>query len=336
MKESLRITVMMDEGCVPADDPEFTSDDQTPITERHVVTALRELGHQVRILPVGHELAPVMASLREPPDLVFNLTEQFGNDRRMDKNLAGLLELMQVRYTGTGPTGMMLCRDKGLSKQILSLHRIRGPDFFVVPVGRTPKPPRRIQYPLIVKPVYEDASEGISMASVVKNADELAQRVRLVHERYQQIAIAEEYISGRELYLAILGNRRLSAFPAREIRFGADGNGGPEIATSRVKWDKNYREKWKIEYCFADLPQPLAAKVAHVCKKVYRLLQLRDFGRIDLRVTDDNRIVILEVNPNPDIAYGEEVAEAAGAVGISYNQLIDRIVRLALRRYESA
>lgn len=336
MKRALRVTVMMDEGCVPRDDPDFSRDKQPPSTERHVVTSLRELGHDVRILPVGHELDPVLHKLTDPPELVFNLTEQFGNDRRMDKNLVGLLELMRLRYTGTGPTGMMLCRDKGLCKQLLSLHRIRVPDFLLLPPGRPPRPPRRIRYPLIVKPIYEDASDGISMASIVGNAEELAQRAAMVHERFQQVAIAEEYVPGRELYVGVLGNSRLSALPAREIRFGANGNGGPEIATSRVKWDKEYREKWKIEYGFADLPDPLAAKVARICKKVYRLLQLRDFGRIDLRLTDDDKIVILEVNPNPDIAYGEEVAEAAAKAGISYNRLIDRIVWLAMRRYETA
>ena len=335
MKRPLQVTVMMDEGCVPADDGDFTRDDQPPSTERHVITALRELGHRVGILPVGHELDPILRQLAEPPDLIFNLTEQFGNDRRMDKNLVALLELMHLRYTGTGPTGLMLCRDKGLCKQLLSLHRIRVPDFFVLPPGRPPRPPRRIQYPLIVKPVYEDASDGISMASIVRNDDELAQRARMVHERFQQVAIAEEYVAGRELYISILGNRRLSALPAREIRFGANGQGGPEIATSRVKWDNDYRDKWKIEYCLAELPQPLAARVGRICKKVYRLLQLRDFGRIDLRLTDDGKIVILEVNHNPDIAYGEEVAEAAAKVGISYDRLIDRIVWLAMRRYES-
>lgn len=332
MKRALRVTVMMDEGCVPRDDPDFSRDKQPPSTERHVVTSLRELGHDVRILPVGHELDPVLHKLTDPPELVFNLTEQFGNDRRMDKNLVGLLELMRLRYTGTGPTGMMLCRDKGLCKQLLSLHRIRVPDFLLLPPGRPPRPPRRIRYPLIVKPIYEDASDGISMASIVGNAEELAQRAAMVHERFQQVAIAEEYVPGRELYVGVLGNSRLSALPAREIHFGANGNGGPEIATSRVKWDKEYREKWKIEYGPAELPAAVFAKIARVCKRVYRLLHLRDYARIDLRLRPDNRIYVLEANPNPDIAFGDEFAEAAQAGGLKYSRLIERILRLAENR----
>jgi D-alanine-D-alanine ligase len=152
-----------------------------------------------------------------------------------------------------------------------------------------------------------------------------------VHEKWQQIAIAEEYVEGRELYVTILGNKRLTVLPPREILFG-DAN-GPIIATSRVKWDSEYRDKWKIEYRPAKLEAGLSKRIARVCRRAYRLLQLRDFGRIDLRVEEDGRIVILEVNPNPDVAYGEDVAESAAAGGIAYNDLINCILRHALRRY---
>jgi D-alanine-D-alanine ligase len=330
----LDVTVMMDEGYVPADDPDFTSGSLEPSTERHVVVTLRELGHRARVLPVGHELEPILQALgSHRPDIVFNLAEQFANDRRMDKNLVGLLDMMGIRYTGAGPTGMMLCRDKGLCKQILSLHKIRVPDFLVLRPGRPVRPGRR-HFPLIVKPLLEDGSDGISMASVVSSGDELAQRARLVHERFGQVAIAEEYVEGRELYVGVLGNHRLKALPAREIRFGSDQGGGPGIATSRVKYDKEYREKWGIEYDFAELPAGLGERVARVCKRAYRLLQLRDFGRVDLRLTPDEKIVVLEVNPNPDIAYGEDFAEGAARAGIQYEALIERILRLAMSRYE--
>ena len=334
MTQTLNVTVMMDEGYVPEDDPDFTSGALEASTERHVVVTLRGLGHEVRILPVGLDLHAIISDLTgHPPDLVFNLAEQFGNDRQMDKNLVGLLDMMGVRYTGTGPDGMMLCRDKGLCKQILSLHRIRVPDFVVVPVGKSAPVRRRLPFPMIVKPVLEDASDGIHMASIVKNLDELGQRAQLVHDQFRQAAIAEEYIEGRELYVGVLGNARLRVFPAREIHFGGADEGGPSIATSRVKWDDDYREKWAIEYDFAELDDATAARIARVSRRTYHLLQLRDFGRIDLRLTADGRIVILEVNPNPDLAYGEDFSEGAARGGVDYDSLIDRIVKLALRRY---
>jgi len=336
MSQSLLVTVMMDEGYVPEDDPEFTSGAMEASTERHVVVTLRGLGHRVRILPVAHDLHAVISDLTDhPPDLVFNLAEQFANDRRMDRNLVGLLDMMKVRYTGSGPDGMMLCRDKGLCKQILSLHRIRVPDFVVLPPGRTTTARRKLPFPLLVKPVLEDASDGIHLAGIVKTPEELAQRAAIVHEQFNQAAIAEEYIEGRELYVGVLGNARLTVFPAREIHFGGAEEGGPSIATSRVKWDRKYREKWGIEYDFAELDDELFARIAKACRRVYHLLQLRDFGRIDLRVTPAGRIVVLEVNPNPDVAYGEDFAEGAARGGVDYDSLIDRIVKLALRRYKS-
>ena len=332
MKRSLKVTVMMDAGVIRPEDPDFAGDPQTT-TEGHVISALRELGHQVRILGVDRDVGEVVRALGEhPPEIVFNLAEQFRNDRRLDKNVAGLLEMMDIRFTGSGPTGMLLCRDKGVCKQLLGPHRIRVPDFLIFPPGRSIRIPRHIRYPMIVKPAYEDASDGIAQASVVKNESELVERARFVHERWQQVAIAEEYVQGRELYVAVLGNKRLSVFPPQEIHFGDAADGGPVIATSRVKWSKEYREKWKIEYGPAELPAAVFAKIARVCKRVYRLLHLRDYARIDLRLRPDNRIYVLEANPNPDIAFGDEFAEAAQAGGLKYSRLIERILRLAENR----
>jgi D-alanine-D-alanine ligase len=332
MKRHMKISVMMDQGAIPSEDPEFTGKEDATTTEGHVVTALRELGHEVGILGVGYEVEPIVQHLKErQPEIVFNLSEQFRGDRRLDANVAGLLELMGVRFTGTGSAGLLICRDKGLCKEILSRHRIRVPDFLVFPRNRSVRIPKNFRFPVIVKPALEDASDGISQASVVKNTDELLERARFVHEKWEQLAIGEEYITGRELYVTILGNRRLIVLPPREIIFGDEN--GPPIATSRVKWDKEYREKWKIDYRAAKLPDDLFRKIARVCKRAYRLLHLRDFGRVDLRVEENGRIVVLEVNPNPDVAYGEDVAESAAAAGIGYNDLIDRILRAALRRY---
>ena len=184
----------------------------------------------------------------------------------------------------------------------------------------------------MVKPALEDSSEGISNASIVWKEDALKERVKFVHERWKQAAIAEEYIEGQELYVSILGNKRLCVLPIRECFFNLEDNKGPCLATYRVKWNAKYREKWDIKFGFAELETPLIKKIERICKKVYKVLQLRDYGRIDIRLTSDKKIFILEANSNPDLAYGEDVSDSAEKYGISYENLIKRIVNTALRR----
>ena len=335
MGRGLNVTVLVDEATIPADDPQFERKDEAPITEYHVVGALRTLGHDVSVLGAGHDIGAIVDALAEnKPNVVFNHPEQFGGDRKLDKNIAAVLEMTGIPFTGAGPAGLMLCRDKLLCKQLLSLHKIRVPGFVSLPVGKRSRVPKSVHYPLVVKPAFEDSSEGISNASLVTNETALQERAEFVHQRWQQDAIAEEYIEGRELYVAILGNRKLTVFPIRECSFESDSSDGPALATYRVKWNEQYRAKHNIKFGFAKLEPEVAMSVERVCKRVYRILQIRDYGRIDVRLTPDNKLVVLEANPNPDLAYGEEVAEAAEKGGVQYEQLIDRIVRLTLRRYD--
>ena len=325
---------MVDYATMPDEAPDFVGESLDQSTEYHVITTLRELGHEVSVLGVNDRVRPILDGLTEQqPDLVFNLTEQFRDRRRLDKNIAGLLEMLGVPFTGAGSAGMLLCRNKGLCKQVLGAHKIRVPGFAIFPPGKRVRVRKALKFPLVVKPLYEDGSEGISNASLVRDEPELGERASLIHERWKQPAIAEEYIAGRELYMGVLGNQRLTVLPPRELFFGNGDPGGPVLATYKVKWDKEYQERWKISFGFGELDADTFKKVARTCKRVYRLLQLQDFGRMDLRLTPEGQIAILEANPNPDIAYGEEVAEAAEKVGISYGELLDRIVRLALRRY---
>ncbi len=333
MGRRLRITALVDESARPANDPDFTESPEVPTTEHHVIETLRELGHEVSVLGLAEDIPAVVTALTDRrPDIVFNLTEQFGGDRRYDKNIAGLLELLGIPFTGSGAMGLMLCRDKRLCKQLLSHHRIQVPGFASLPIGRAVRVPKSLRFPLVVKPAFEDSSEGISNASLVSTLAALEERTRFVHERWGQPVIAEEYIEGRELYVAVLGNNRLKVFPPRECFFEHNGD-GPTLATYRVKWNRRYREKWNIQFGFAELDRRVLENIERVCKKVYRVLQIRDYGRIDLRLGTDGRLVVLEANPNPDIAYGDEVAEAAERAGLSYEQLIERIIELALRRY---
>ena len=335
MSKKLQITVLVDAAEITSDDPNFEGHPKVMTTEHHVIGALRKLGYEVSVLGAVSDIGTIVKTLTEQkPDLVFNLTEAFEGNRGMDKNIAALIEMAGVPFTGTGVAGLMLCRDKRLCKQLLSLHKIRVPHFYSLPQGRKVPVAKTIHYPLVVKPALEDSSEGISNASLVNNVAELQERTRYMHERWEQPAIAEEYIDGRELYVSILGNKKLSVLPFRECSFESDGGAGPQLATYRVKWNEQYRKKWNIKFGFAELDQTTVKNIGHVCKKVYRILQLRDYGRIDLRLTNDNKVVILEANPNPDLAYGDEVAESAEKSGMAYEKLIDRIIHLALHRYE--
>lgn len=335
MKRKLKITVLADKWTIPGNDPDFMQTPKEPTTEYHVIQTLRELGHNISILGVEDDITVVITALGEQkPDIIFNLTEQLGGDRSMDMNIAAVLEMLDIPFTGSGPTGLMLSRDKWLCKQLLTSHRVHVPGFTSIAQNQKVRVPRSLHYPLVVKPAFEDSSEGISNASLVTNESALLERVKFVHEGWEQPVIVEEYIEGRELYVSVIGNKHLTVLPIRECFFDFDGPEGPQLATYRVKWNREYRKKWNINFGFAKLDPPTTKNIERICKRVYRLLRIRDYGRIDLRLTPENKLVILETNPNPDIAYGEEVAEAAEKAGIAYEQLLERILQLALRRYQ--
>ncbi|MDA0322071.1 MAG: ATP-grasp domain-containing protein [Verrucomicrobia bacterium] len=336
MKKPLHVTVLMDWAAIPDEDPDFRTPPKGSTTEYDVVAALRKLKHDVSVVAAHQDPAQLLSDLGDrKPDLVFNLTESFRDNRDYDKNITALLEMTGIPFTGTGTVGLMLCRDKGLSKQLLAHHRVRIPGFLILPSGKRVHVPARLQYPMVVKPMLADGSEGIANSSLVEDEESLRERVQFVHDRWSQPAIVEEYIGGRELYVGILGNSRLQVLPPRELFFRSDSDDGPVLATYRLKWDEAYRKKWEVTFGFAQLEDVVSKRVARICRKVYHVLQLRDYGRIDLRLTPDDRIVVLEVNPNPDIAKDDEVAQSARKNGITYTALVDRIVRMTMRRSEA-
>jgi D-alanine-D-alanine ligase len=333
----MKLVVLIDPEAFIPEDPQLERGpgDTCMEVEFHVTESLRTAGHEVRVVVFGPDIARNLADLRAAgPELVFNLTEHYGGDRRMDKNIAALLDLVGVPYTGSGPTGLMICRDKALCKRLLSHHRIRVPDFALLRRGETVVR-RKLRYPLVVKPLYEDGSDGITLGSLVHTPEELGDRAAVLHERMKQPVICEEYIEGRELYLGLLGNRRLTALPGRECRFDSAKATAPRIATARVKRDAEYCEKWGIAFTDADLDPATSARLARISKRIYRLLHLRDYGRIDVRITNEGDVVFLEANPNPDLTMGDELAEAAKRGGMDYDRLIERILRTAVMRYRS-
>jgi D-alanine-D-alanine ligase len=233
-----------------------------------------------------------------------------------------------LAFTGCGSTGLTLCKHKGISKKILHYHGIHVPHFVVIPRGQRIARPRQLRFPILVKPVKEEASYGISQASFVDTDEQFRERVAFIHEKYNSDAIAEEYIDGRELYVGLMGNVRLTVLPIRELVFREVPPNEPKIATFKAKWDEEYRKRWGLENRFAeDLDPQLVSDIEETCKRIYRLLTIDGYARIDLRLTPTNEVYFIEANPNPILADDEDFALSATKGGLPYPQLIDRIVR---------
>jgi D-alanine-D-alanine ligase len=331
--KKLRILALMHAELVPPED--VSGYDVANVdwkTEFDVVSFLRAAGHEVRPLGTGDDLRAIRAGIDEwKPHIVFNLLEHFHGIPIFDQNVVSYLELLRIPYTGCNPRGLMLARDKALSKTLLAYHRIPVPEFAVFPVGRAVRRPKRLRFPLIVKSLTLEGSAGISQASVVDDDAKLKERVRFVHETNGTDAVVERYIEGRELYVGILGNQRLQVFPVWEMLFTNMPEEAWRIATDRVKWSSAYQTKHGIKTDAAkNLPEGAAQAIQRMCRRVYRTLGLSGYARIDLRMDAQGRAYVLEANPNPQLAYGEDFAESAEHAGIAYDALLQRIVGLGL------
>jgi D-alanine-D-alanine ligase len=287
----------------------------------------------VRVLGVHDDLGDIRRMADEwKPHIAFNLLEGFDDVTIFDQNVVSYLELLKLSYTGCNPRGLLLARDKSLSKKLLAYHRIRVPESEVFRIGRPVRRPRRLSFPLIVKSLTQEASTGISQASVVESDEKLRERVAFVHESIQTAAIAEQYIEGREIYVGVIGNHLLQALPVWELFFTNMPADGKRIATDRVKWSVKYQKKYGIESGPArDLPDGVGEQIQHLCKRTYRALELSGYARVDLRLDGEGNAWVIEANPNPQVARGEDLAASAEKAGIGYDALVQRIVNLGLR-----
>ena len=300
-------------------------------TEAQILQTLQALGHPCELFGVFNNTDLIRQKIQAyQPDVIFNQVECFNQISAYDQNIVSYLELQGVPFTGCGSVGLTLCKHKAISKQILSYHRVRVPEFTVVPRGRPPVRPKRLKFPIFIKPLKQEASYGIAQASFVETDDQFKQRATFIHERFEQDAIAEEYIDGRELYVSILGNGRLRVLPIRELKFKEVPEDEPKIATFKAKWDEAYRQRWGIENYFAsDLEPAVVQRINRTCRRIYRLLAIDGYARLDLRLTPDGQIVFIEANPNPVLARDEDFAESARKANLPYPKLIERIVSLA-------
>ena len=327
-----RILVIVHESLVPPTDISGLSEAEVdPFRmEYNVTSTLRNLGHDVRVIGILDRLNELRETALEwQPHVVFNLLDEFSGIAAYDHYVAVYLELMKQAYTGCNPRGMMVSRDKVLTKQVLAAHRIATPAFHVCPFGRRFRVPRRLRFPLFVKSATEDASLNIAQASVVEDLQSLKERVEFIHEHTQSDALVEEYIDGREFYIGLLGNTRLTTLPVWEMDFGNLSHAQTRIATRKVKWDRKYQERHGIATGPAkDLEPELQKRLHRWAKRIFRALHMSGYARLDLRMRSDGTVFLLEANANPDLTYGEDFAESAHAAGIDYGALLTRIVKL--------
>jgi D-alanine-D-alanine ligase len=300
--------------------------------------ALRANGHEPRLLTIDATVEPVLRSLLDdPPELIMNLAESFGGKSALESNVAALLNLLGLRYTGSSPSGLMLAGDKTLSKKVLSFHGILTPKFATVYRGAVDWA-GDIDFPVIVKPPQEDASLGITSKSVVRDIKELLERMGDLQREYQSPVLAESYIEGREFYVGVLGNANVEALPIIELDFSKFPADRPRIASWEAKWGDEGTgtgaEFAGTESIFpTDVPEELVKRMQKVAVDAFHALRLRDYGRIDLRVTPAEEIYVIEVNPNCYLEKESEFSRAAKQSGLEYDALIARIVDLASARY---
>src|SRR5437764_12149465 len=335
MKRKLKVLVLFDGTSPTTVDQDFSDELKTKEwkTEADVMNALGAVGHTPEHLAIYDDVDLLRQKLETfAPDVLFNLVEQFRNKSEFDQNIVSFFEMQGLPFTGCGSTGLTLCKHKGISKKILHYHGIYVPNFVVIPRGQRIARLKQPKFPILVKPVKEEASYGISQASFVENDEQFRERVAFIHENHNSDAIAEEYIDGRELYVSLMGNARLTVFPIRELVFREVRPNEPKIATYKAKWDEEYRKRWGLDGQFPeDLEPALIAEIEQTCKDIYWLLTIDGYARIDLRLAPDHKIYFIEANPNPHLAADEDFAQSAAKAGLKYPQLIDAIIRLGMR-----
>ncbi len=338
MKKS-RVLVLFDTDAEPPAQQDYKKQlESSDEAEFDVARTLIGLGHSVRLLGYRDRPDELVAGLKaEPVDVVFNLAEGFRGLSSLDYTVAGVLEMLGMPYTGASAAGLMLSRDKALTKMVLAYHGLRIPHFMVCVRGKPVERPSDIRFPLIVKPLDEDASVGIAQASVVREDASLVERVAFIHDKVGTDAIVEEFIAGREVYVGVMGNDPPKSLPPIEMVFSEDTSAEARIATFKVKWSVKHRESRGIQNRVAEnLSKDVMERLADVAVRAYKAAGLRDYGRIDVRLAHDDEIYIVEANPNPYLADGEDLAWAAEEAGHLYPQFIEKIAEMALVRGKKA
>ena len=329
----MRVLLLAHSDLIPPNDiksKDVDWDNDPWVTEYDVLSALRKLKHEVEVLGVSEDLRKIRNAVDNfKPQVVFNLLEEFAGEAIFDQNVVSYLELLGMSYTGCNPRGLVLSRDKALTKKILTYHRIPTPKFAVFPRNQKRRRPKRLEFPLIVKCLNEEASRGISQASLVTSDEKLAERVDYIHTNLSTDAIAEQFIEGREFFVGVYGNFRLTTLPVWELNFNNADNPERMFYSESAKFNAAYRKRHGITTRAAALDSATTRRMQELCKRTYRALNFNGYARMDLRLDANNNIYVIEANPNPDLDHNDEFADSAAKAGIKYPELITRILKLA-------
>ena len=315
-------------------DPYFEVEELTPIEEyEQMAERLRKAGFDAYALNILDEVGTLIKDInKNKPDVIFNFMELYRENSRLEMNLVGILEIMRVPYTGATPLALANCQSKVLAKRILNAHGIKTPGYFLVKEF-TQHHRHKLNYPLIVKPAFEDASVGIDNNSIVDDSKSLARRVNYIMTTFKQAALVEEYIEGRELNVAVLGYKDPAALPISEIDFSTMPENLYNIVSYQAKWDPNHEAYHKtIPRCPAALTERIEKKAKETALKAFRIMECRDYGRIDMRLSEDNTLYVLEVNPNPDLTESAGFMRSAEAAGLTYVNTLKKIIGYAKTR----
>ena len=325
--------MLADESLLPQGELKDFSERQRELrkTEFDVRDAIQGLGHEVVSIGVSDDLATIRGAIdAHKPHVAFNLVEEFNGIGHFDAHVVSYLELRRQPYTGCNPRGLTLARDKALTKKILAYHGFKVPAFSIFPMQRTIAK-SDLEFPLFVKSLTEEGSAGISGASIVHNKDKLIERVKFIHRTTKSTALAEQFIDGREIYVGVMGNDRVTALPAWEFVMTKKDDGKPLIASDRAKWNPEYQRQVGLKTGPARLSKKMQSQLAEASKEIYRLLGISGYARLDFRVTEDGVAYLLEANPNPQIAKDEDFALSAKHAGIEYLALIDQLINFGMK-----
>jgi D-alanine-D-alanine ligase len=332
-KSKLRIMVLLSQQLIPPDKIEegVEKEKQPWRTEFDVVSTLKAMGHEVNIVGMASDLAVIQSARKDfEPHIAFNLLEDFDGNALFDQHVVSYLELLGQPYTGCNPRGLTLARDKALTKKILSYHRIAVPGFAVFPRGQKVVRPKSLKFPIMVKSLSEEGSVGISQASVVNDDQKLVERVEFIHRTTETTALAEQYVEGREIYVGVIGNRNLQTYTPWELIIKSLPEGSLNIATGRAKWNVEYQKKVGLITKPSELSAEQHEKIKVLSKRIYRLLGLSGYARLDYRLHNHGEFYLLEANPNPQIARNEDFSDSAAHCGVSYGELLQKILTLGL------
>jgi D-alanine-D-alanine ligase len=332
-KKKLCVILLTHESLVPNGDLSDFSEKQRELrkTEFDVRDAIDTLGHNVISIGVSDDLSTIRGAIdAHKPDIVFNLIEEFAGISHFDQHVVTYLELRKQPYTGCNPRGLVLARDKALTKKILAYDGLKVPEFATFPMGRVAKRPKNLAFPLIVKSLTEEGSLGISSASVVRDDEKLKERVEFIHRTASSPAVAEQFIEGREIYVGVMGNKRVTSLPAWEFVMTKKDDNAPLIASDRAKWDPEYQRRLGLKTKPAELSKGMEDELRELSKRIYRLLGISGYARLDYRVTEGGEAYLIEANPNPQIAKDEDFALSAKHMGIEYPELIGQLMRFGI------